>query len=135
MPLKIQVRTGQVLLINGARFVASMRSSQLALLTREDRVMFGRMVIDEVATTTPICALYFAMQQAYAGSNGKEQERWKSSVPQRFTDAYATYTSDVYTSVLRDVQCLWKKKKHYRALQELQRLIVRIEGSFPVCRI
>lgn len=124
MSLIADIRPGEIMLINGAQLRVSRRVSWV-VDTPESRVLFGRMVIDADHLSTPLLKLYFAIQQAYAGTGGEEREKWERELP-LYIHEVKTYIDDAHDTPLihsappgvgKDAEVLREVEKHLEAKQ------------------
>ena len=83
MPLKINVKSGEKFVVNGAVMVAGSKGASL-VLQNEATILLGKVVMQEMEATTPSRLIYFSILVMYL-----DQENVKN-----YRDAFMSYVED-----------------------------------------
>ena len=97
MSLVLELRAGEVMIVNGApiRF----RTRTRVELTAQARFMFGKQVMSPDQANSPARRIYFALQSAYIGEETERETRLESA--RHFIEEfYQATTSDLVRQML-----------------------------------
>lgn len=134
MPLKIHLRKGDRLLLNGT-VMRSTCKSELVIERPAVRLMYGKMVLEPEKATTTLLQLYEALQNAYAGESDEElRVTWINKIPRLITDIRRATNDAELTVTLEDMEEELEAGKLYPALGLLYRFFQTRGIDFPVWR-
>ena len=114
MPLKINVKSGEKFVVNGAVMVAGNKGASL-VLQNEATILLGKDVMQEREATTPSRRIYFSILLMYLDQDNVNQYRDQfMSYVEDFMDA--TTFSEVRRTLLHIVEDV-NSKNYYRAMK------------------
>ena len=114
MPLKINVKSGEKFVVNGAVMVAGNKGASL-VLQNEATILLGKDVMQEREATTPSRRIYFSILVMYLDQDNVNQYRDQfMSYVEDFMDA--TTFSEVRRTLLHIVEDV-NSKNYYRAMK------------------
>ena len=114
MPLKINVKSGEKFVVNGAVMVAGNKGASL-VLQNEATILLGKDVMQEREATTPSRRIYFSILLMYLDQENVNQYRDQfMSYVEDFMDA--TTFSEVRRTLLHIVEDV-NSKNYYRAMK------------------
>jgi flagellar protein FlbT len=120
MPLKINVKSGEKFIVNGAVMVAGNKGASL-VLQNEATILLGKDVMQENEATTPSRRIYFSILVMYLDQeNAVEYRDTFMSLVEAFMDA--TTFSEVRRTLLHIVEDV-NSKVYYRAMKTCKALI------------
>jgi len=125
MPLKIELKSGEKFIVNGAVMVAGRSGASLAL--RNQAVLLrGRDVMQEEEATTPARRLYFTLMLMYIDPENRSAHGQNFA---RYLDDYLTSTTFGTTRVkLEKIGNLALADDFYAGLRLCKELIVAEDG-------
>ncbi len=123
MPLKIEMKMGDRIIINGA--VLEMSSPHAKMIVHNQAaILRGKEIISEELATTPATRVYFALQSAYL-----------------FPDHAAKYVDDMHeylnqylvacptaSEIVEDIRKYVADDQLYKALKHAQKLVIHQQG-------
>jgi len=118
MPLKLDFKAGDKMIINGA-VIENIGSNASLLIHNEAAILREKEVLSESETATPAARVYFALQCAYMFPDKKDHY---ISVFKQFLNDYVTAapsSKELGDKILAHVE----NKKYYNALKLTQKLI------------
>ena len=120
MPLKINVKSGEKFVVNGAVMVAGNKGASL-VLQNEATILLGKDVMQESEATTPSRRIYFSILVMYLNQENvnKYRDTFMSYV-EDFMDA--TTFSEVRRTLLHIVEDV-NSKNYYRAMKTCKALM------------
>ena len=120
MPLKINVKSGEKFVVNGAVMVAGSKGASL-VLQNEATILLGKDVMQESEATTPSRRIYFSILVMYLDQENvnKYRDTFMSYV-EDFMDA--TTFSEVRRTLLHIVEDV-NSKNYYRAMKTCKALM------------
>ena len=120
MPLKINVKSGEKFVVNGAVMVAGNKGASL-VLQNEATILLGKDVMQESEATTPSRRIYFSILVMYLDQENvnKYRDTFMSYV-EDFMDA--TTFSEVRRTLLHIVEDV-NSKNYYRAMKTCKALM------------
>ena len=114
MPLKINVKSGEKFVVNGAVMVAGSKGASL-VLQNEATILLGKDVMQEKEATTPSRRIYFSILVMYLDQeNAKDYRDAFMSYVEDFMDA--TTFSEVRRTLLHIVEDV-NSGNYYRAMK------------------
>ena len=114
MPLKINVKSGEKFVVNGAVMVAGSKGASL-VLQNEATILLGKDVMQEKEATTPSRRIYFSILVMYLDQeNVKNYRDAFMSYVEDFMDA--TTFSEVRRTLLHIVEDV-NSRNYYRAMK------------------
>lgn len=119
MPLKVQLRKGQKIIINGA-VIENIASHNVSLLVMNDAaILRDNDVLTAEDAVTPAARVYFSLQCAYLFP--AERERHLQQF-EEFASAYLAAAASA-GDLIGEVRGLIAAKEYYPALKKAQKLI------------
>ncbi len=118
MPLKLDFKAGDKMIINGA-VVENIGNNASLLIHNEAAILREKEILSEAETATPAARVYFALQCAYMFPEKKEHY---ISIFKQFLEDYVTAApsaKELGDKILGHVE----NKKYYNALKLTQKLI------------
>lgn len=118
MPLKLDFKSGDKMIINGA-VVENIGNNASLLIHNEAAILREKEILSEAETATPAARVYFALQCAYMFPDKKDHY---VSIFRQFLDDYmkaAPSAKEIGDKILEHVE----NKKYYNALKLTQKLI------------
>ena len=120
MPLKINVKSGEKFIVNGAVMVAGNKGASL-VLQNEATILLGKDVMQESEAITPSRRIYFAILVMYLDQeNAAKYRDTFMSLVEAFMDA--TTFAEVRRTLLHIVEDV-NSKVYYRAMKTCKALI------------
>ena len=125
MPLKLDFKAGEKLVINGA-VVENVGSNAKLLVHNESAIIREKEILSQAETNTPAARVYFALQCAYMFPR-HEQE---------YLDTFRGFLSDYVTAapsakpIGEEISKFVDEAKLYRALKTAQKLIRHEADTF-----
>lgn len=118
MPLKLDFKAGDKMIINGA-VIENIGHNASLLIHNEAAILREKEILSEAETATPAARVYFALQCAYMFPERKDHY---ISVFKQFLEDYVTAapsSKELGDKILAQVE----NKKYYNALKLVQKLI------------
>ena len=120
MPLKINVKSGEKFIVNGAVMVAGNKGASL-VLQNEATILLGKDVMQESEANTPSRRIYFSILVMYLDQeNAVKYRDTFMSLVEEFMDA--TTFAEVRRTLLHIVEDV-NSKVYYRAMKTCKALI------------
>ena len=130
MPLKINVKSGEKFVVNGAVMVAGSKGASL-VLQNEATILLGKDVMQEKEATTPSRRIYFSILVMYLDQeNVKNYRDAFMSYVEDFMDA--TTFSEVRRTLLHIVEDV-NSGNYYRAMKTCKVLMNYEDEMLKVC--
>ena len=120
MSLVLELRAGEVMIINGAplRF----RSRTRIELTAEARFLFGKQIMPPDQANSPVRRIYFALQLAYIGEEAEREAGLESA--RHFIEQFQqATTSEVARQLLTRALVAAESDKLHEALKLVRRVV------------
>ena len=114
MPLKVNLRGGERIIINGA--LISVESSIGLTIHNKVNLMLERQLIRPDDATTPARRIYFAIQNAYV-AEGEEQIRWIEQAHRYISDYGQATTSPQVRTRIEEIRACVDRGDFYPALR------------------
>lgn len=121
MPLKIQLRPKERIIINGAVLEGHPESRTEIVVMNKARIMRQKHIMQEKDASTPSKRLYFSLQMLYIDPDNEND----------YLDSYNNFLNDLKKTVslpplvqaLANIEAAVEKKKYYDALKVCRELI------------
>lgn len=114
MPLKVNLRAGERIIINGA--LISVENSIGLTIHNKVNLMLERQLIRPDDATTPARRIYFAIQNAYV-AEGEEQARWIEQAHRYISDYGQATTSPQVRNRIDEIRSCMDQGNFYPALR------------------
>ncbi|HYG87166.1 MAG TPA: flagellar biosynthesis repressor FlbT [Azospirillum sp.] len=114
MPLKVNLRAGERIIINGA--LISVENSIGLTIHNKVNLMLERQLIRPADATTPARRIYFAIQNAYV-TEADEQSVWLEQARRYLADYERATTSQQVRSRIEDIRSHLDREDFYPALR------------------
>ena len=118
MPLKIEMKSGDKLMINGA-VVENVGPSTRILVHNESAILRHREVLSDAESNTPAARVYFALQCAYAFPDKREDYLTAFAENLRQYVGAAPSAAPIAAAIMAEIEA----GRLYKALKTSQRLI------------
>lgn len=122
MPLKIQLRPKERIIINGAVIEGHPDSRTEIVLLNKARIMRQKHILQEKDANTPAKRLYFTIQMLYIDEGGT-QEQYKKLFEKYFTDLEAVVALPPLVKALDNIKETVAKDNYYDAMKVCRELI------------
>ena len=123
MPLRLNLRPYEQIMINGAVITNIRRRSFLAIHNHA-RIIPGKFIMQESSAVTPVRRIYFAAQMAYICCEDLDQlETWIAEFDQRLRQVFGVLTNPDMRSRLEQAAAAFGARQFYKTLRLLQDVI------------
>ena len=120
MPLRLNLRPNEQIMINGAVITNLKRRSFLAI-HNQARIIPGKFILRASRAQTPVRRIYFAAQMAYVFSEEPEEyEHWTQEFKDRLNDVLGIVTNPEVTIKLAEAATFFESRIFYKTLRLLQ---------------
>lgn len=132
MPLRLNLRPNEQIMINGAVITNLKRRSFLAI-HNDARIIPGKMILQSDRASTPVRRIYFACQMAYIyAEDPSESARWAEEFSRRLDDVRGVVRNEQVRAHLDDAATAFGERVFYRALRALHDVIGYEEQLFAL---
>jgi flagellar protein FlbT len=132
MPLRLNLRPYEQIMINGAVITNIRRRSFLAIHNHA-RIIPGKFILKEENAVTPVRRIYFAVQMAYIFCEDIEQlNEWSDEFDRRLQEVLGVLSNDDMRSRLAETAEAFGARQFYKALRLLQDVMEYEDKLFAV---
>ncbi len=131
MPLKIQLRPKERIIINGAVIEGHPDSRTEIVLLNKARIMRQKHIIQEKEANTPAKRLYFTIQMLYI-DEGDTKENYEKLFKRYFDDLKETVSLPPLVKALDNIDKTIKEKNFYDAMKVCRELIKAEESLLKI---
>lgn len=132
MPLRVNLRPYEQVMINGAVITNLKRRAQL-VIHNQAQILQGKYVLKEKQANSPIRRLYFAVQMSYVNADEPDVWlEWSRAFVSYVTDALSAMTNKEMRERLEQTIVLYDQKQYYKALRLLHDVIEYEEKLFEM---
>jgi flagellar protein FlbT len=132
MPLRLNLRPYEQIMINGAVITNIRRRSFLAIHNHA-RIIPGKFILKEENAVTPVRRIYFAAQMAYIVCEDPEQiGDWAGEFDQRLQEVFGVLSNDEMRDKLAEAATAFGARQFYKTLRLLQDVMEYEDRLFAV---
>ena len=123
MPLRLNLRPYEQIMINGA-VITNLRRRSFLAIHNHARIIPGKFILKASRAVTPVRRIYFAAQMAYVFSEDPDQfQEWVEEFDSRMAEVIGITNSPEVLGKLAESAGFFQKRIFYKSLRLLQEVM------------
>ena len=123
MPLRLNLRPYEQIMINGA-VITNLRRRSFLAIHNQARIIPGKYILKAARAETPVRRIYFACQMAYVFSEDPDEfGRWVEEFDARMSDVLAIVSNREIQDKLAEAVSHFQQRIFYKSLRLIQEVM------------
>ena len=123
MPLRLNLRPYEQIMINGA-VITNLRRRSFLAIHNQARIIPGKFILKASRAETPVRRIYFAAQMAYVFSEDPEQfDQWVEEFDSRMAEVISIVSNQEILAKLAEATAYFQKRIFYKSLRVIQEVM------------